>query len=144
METNFALHLMKIDKNIFFFVIDSSGNIWCNNDRYNYVIIFHEDGVQGISGVEDYTQIDDGAVSVFPNPFSTTTNISFTLAEPSHVRLTIYDTYGSEVATIVSELRDAGTFAEAFDATNLATGMYFYRLQAGAAVMTGKLVKVGE
>ncbi|MBM2815822.1 MAG: two component regulator propeller domain protein [Ignavibacteria bacterium] len=120
------------------FVIDSSGNLWCNNMWRNYAIIFHEGGVLDISGIEDYTKIDEGAVSVFPNPFSTTTNISFTLAEPCHVRLTIYDTYDSEVATIVSEQRNTGTYTETFDAISLAAGLYFYRLQTGAAVMTGK------
>ena len=64
----------------------------------------------------------------YPNPFNPTTTISFQLPIASQVTLKIYDILGKEVATLVDEMKKAGNYQVKFDATQLASGMYFYRL----------------
>jgi len=77
----------------------------------------------------------------YPNPFNPTTNISFSLPEQSNVRLTIIDLLGREVATLVNnEQRSAGNYTVTWNASSFASGVYFYRLQAGNFVQTKKLV----
>jgi hypothetical protein len=76
----------------------------------------------------------------YPNPFNPTTMIRYTLAAPSDVRLTVYDMLGREVTTLVNERKEAGAYDVRFDASSLASGLYFYRLKAGAFVETRKLL----
>src|SRR5207249_3043080 len=76
----------------------------------------------------------------FPNPFNPATKISFNLPSGEFVTLKIYDALGREVATIVNEHRDAGSYQETFDAARLASGLYTYRLRAGSFMQTRKMM----
>ena len=78
----------------------------------------------------------------YPNPFNPSTTIKFELPKSSVVRLTVYDMIGREVALLMNETRDAGVYEVKFDASNLSTGVYLYRLQAGSYVETRKLCLV--
>jgi hypothetical protein len=76
----------------------------------------------------------------FPNPFNPTTNIQFTIVNRQLTIVKVYDILGSEVATLVNEVKRPGTYSVQFDATGLASGVYFYRLQAGQFVQTKRLL----
>jgi len=76
----------------------------------------------------------------YPNPFNPTTNISFSLAARSNVTLKVFDILGREVATLVSEELPAGTHTFQWNALNLSSGVYFYRLQTGSFTQTKKLI----
>ena len=83
----------------------------------------------------------------FPNPFNPTTKIRYTVgdayyASPTRVLLRIYDILGSEVATLVNEVKPAGSYEIVFNASQLASGVYFYSLNAGEFKMTKKMVLV--
>jgi hypothetical protein len=67
----------------------------------------------------------------YPNPFNPVTRINFQLPYASHVTLKIYDVIGSEVATLVNEIKAAGNYNLDFNASSLASGVYYYKLQAG-------------
>lgn len=67
----------------------------------------------------------------YPNPFNPVTTISFSLPNASVARLDIYNIRGQRVATLVNELLDAGDHVITWDASNLASGVYLYRLEAG-------------
>ena len=74
----------------------------------------------------------------YPNPFNPSTKISWQSPVSGHQTLKIYDVLGNEVATLVDEYREAGRYELLFDASNLSSGIYFYRLEAGSFVETKK------
>lgn len=75
----------------------------------------------------------------YPNPFNPSTIISYQLPVRSSVMLKIYDVLGREVATLVNGEKPAGTYSVNFNASELAGGIYFYRLQTGTLSETKKL-----
>jgi hypothetical protein len=78
----------------------------------------------------------------FPNPFNPNTVISWQLPVSSQVTIKVYDVIGDEVAVLVNEEKPAGTYEINFNASNLATGIYFYKLQAGSFVETKKMLLI--
>jgi hypothetical protein len=70
-------------------------------------------------------------VQNYPNPFNAETNISFSLAEAGDVTLNVYDITGRLVATLVNGYQEAGEHVAAWDASNVSSGVYFYKLTAG-------------
>ena len=76
----------------------------------------------------------------FPNPFNSTTNISFSIRIYGQTTLRVYDVLGREVANIFSEEMSAGSYTRQWDASNMPSGIYFYRLQVGSFTDTKKLV----
>lgn len=79
----------------------------------------------------------------FPNPFNPTTNIEFSIPQVSNVSITVFDILGRKVATILDNKRlNAGSNTVSFDASGLASGMYLYRLEAGAFVQTRKMTLI--
>lgn len=75
----------------------------------------------------------------YPNPFNPSTQIGYSISEPGHVNLSVYDLLGRKVATLVNERRTAGNYSIKFDASALASGVYFYRLEAGSFVKVNKM-----
>ncbi len=67
----------------------------------------------------------------YPNPFNPSTVVNYTLAKRSNVTLKVYDVLGKEVANLVNNSQEAGTHQVTFDASNLASGLYIYTLNAG-------------
>lgn len=78
----------------------------------------------------------------FPNPFNPATVISYQLPVTSHVNLKVYDVLGREMATLVNERQNAGYYNVTFNAENLPSGVYFYRINAGNFSAVKKLVVV--
>ena len=76
----------------------------------------------------------------YPNPFNPSTNIDFTLPRDSHVRLEVYNMIGQKVMTLVDEVKTAGYYTVKMDGTNLASGMYVYRLSTGEQTFLKKLL----
>ncbi|HTY01416.1 MAG TPA: T9SS type A sorting domain-containing protein, partial [Bacteroidota bacterium] len=78
----------------------------------------------------------------YPNPFNPSTTIRYGLPRRSHVLLTVYSTLSQKVAELANGDMDAGYHEVRFDGRNLASGIYFYRLQAGEFIQTRKLLLV--
>jgi len=75
----------------------------------------------------------------YPNPFNPVTNISYRLSENGFVTLKVFDNSGREVKTLINEFKEAGYYTNEFNGSDLASGIYFYKLTAGDFVQTKKL-----
>jgi len=78
----------------------------------------------------------------YPNPFNPATNINFDLPQKSYVKLSIYDLTGKEVITLINEPKDPGKYSVSFNAENLSSGIYFYRLQTDKYSSVKKMVLI--
>lgn len=78
----------------------------------------------------------------FPNPLNPSTTIRYELPRSAIMRLSVYDILGREVSVLVNERKNAGSYEVKFDAAGLASGVYFYRLQAGDFTQTKRLLLV--
>ena len=119
--------------------IDGSGNKWIGTN--GGLAVYKEGGV--VSVKEMPSKIIPKAFTLFqnyPNPFNPSTSISFNLPSRSYVSLKVFDILGREVATLVSEMLFAGEHSRQWNASNMSSGIYFYRMQAGSFVETKKLV----
>ena len=76
----------------------------------------------------------------YPNPFNPATTIKYSIPELSFVILKVYDVLGNEIVALINEEIPAGSYEIEFNATDLPSGAYFYRLQAGSFVETKKMV----
>jgi hypothetical protein len=103
-----------------------------------FELLIAASGVDGLSELGD-VPTDFTLAQNYPNPFNPTTQISYQLPVDSRVRLAVFDMLGRQVATLVDEQMAAGRHSVTFDAGNLSSGIYLYRLQAGNTVMTRKL-----
>jgi hypothetical protein len=76
----------------------------------------------------------------YPNPFNPSTTIRLTIVNRQLTIVKVFDVLGREVATLLNEVKDPGTYTVRFDGSRLASGVYFYRLQAGGFVATRRLL----
>ena len=78
----------------------------------------------------------------YPNPFNPTTQINYAVPQAGKIQLVVYDMLGREVATLVDDRQSPGRYSVSFDASALASGIYIYRLQSGATVLTRKMTLI--
>ena len=76
----------------------------------------------------------------YPNPFNPETHISYTLKEATNVKLTVYDRLGREVTVLVDEQQSEGEYNISFNASNLPSGIYFYRIKTAERIEVRKMV----
>ena len=76
----------------------------------------------------------------YPNPFNPTTSIRFGLPTESNVRLSVFNILGQEVALLVNQTMSAGYHKVDFDASQLTSGLYFYKVQAENFVQVKKML----
>ena len=76
----------------------------------------------------------------YPNPFNPSTKISWQSPIDGQQSLKVYDVLGNEIVTLVDEYKPAGSYEVIFDATNLSSGMYFYRLDAQNISQVRKMI----
>ena len=78
----------------------------------------------------------------YPNPFNPATTIGYVLKEKTTAKLILLNAIGEEMAVLINEEQDKGFHKVDFNASNLASGVYFYRLQAGDFVQTKKMILI--
>ena len=98
--------------------------------------------IESTAGVDDENQIPTKYAlrQNHPNPFNPTTTIRYSIPQLGHVQLKVYDILGKEVATLVNEDKPVGHHRVEFDASDLMSGVYYYRLRCNGFVETKKLV----
>jgi hypothetical protein len=114
------------------------------NDVYFYRL--KQIDFDGIFEYSNVIQIQGPSINEFrlfqnyPNPFNPVTNIKFQLAKDDNVRLDVYNEIGQRVATLLDKYTKAGSYTVKFDAGNLPSGVYLYRIQSGNYSATNKLI----
>jgi len=94
-----------------------------------------------VVGVKDKIFIDEFSLSQnFPNPFNPTTKLKYKLKDPGLTNLSIFDILGREVITLVKEYQTSGVYELIFEATNLSSGVYFYKLTQGEFSISKKML----
>ncbi|MFZ4591824.1 MAG: M1 family aminopeptidase [Ignavibacteria bacterium] len=78
----------------------------------------------------------------YPNPFNPVTNIEYDIPKNSNVKITVFDLAGKEVSVVVNEFKQAGRYSSSFNAMNLASGVYFYKIQAGDFTAVKKMTLI--
>ena len=76
----------------------------------------------------------------YPNPFNPITTVQFSLPESGNARLTLFNSIGQEVKTLLSEYKESGTHLLNFDGSELSSGLYFYKLESGSFAQTMKMI----
>ncbi len=76
----------------------------------------------------------------YPNPFNPSTTIQYSLPSTGHVSIKIFDTIGREVTTLINEVKNAGSYNIEFNASNISSGIYYYRIESADFVDVKKMV----
>ncbi len=98
------------------------------------------DGPNAISGKGTLTPGQFALEQNYPNPFNPTTTIRYALPKAAHVTLTLYDITGRKIATLINENKTAGHYEYSLNGSRLASGIYFYSLDAGNFHATRKMI----
>ena len=104
-------------------------------------LYFYSD--QAISSTEDYHLLHPKEVNLsqnYPNPFNPNTNIQFDIPASGHTELKVYNSIGQLVQTLVDQNLQAGRHNYPFNGNQLASGVYFYRLEFGSKIITQKMI----
>ncbi len=82
------------------------------------------------------------SVTISPNPANPATTLHYTLAKPGNVKLAVFNSNGQKVATLVDNYMSAGKHSAVFDGSDLASGVYFYRLESKDFAKSGKMLLI--
>ncbi len=122
---------------------DALNSITRTREITQYVHEEYERNFSTIVGVNDKTDEVVNKYSLsqnYPNPFNPTSKIKYQIAKLGKVELKVYDILGREVITLVNEVKSPGNYEVTFNASQLASGVYFYRLTVGDFVQTKKMI----
>ncbi len=95
-------------------------------------------GVQGNSEIPKYYALSQN----YPNPFNPSTKITYSVPKSGNVLISVFDMLGREAATLVNETKEAGIHSIDFNASNLSSGIYFYRIDAGSFTDVKKMMLI--
>jgi len=98
-------------------------------------------GPVGVDDFESYPNVF-ALYQNYPNPFNPATRIVYTIPKAGNVYLSVYNAIGEEVAVLTNSYKEAGTYEINFDAKDLPSGIYIYKLQNGINSITKKMLLV--
>jgi hypothetical protein len=120
---------------------DDGAVIWSGFNGFNG---YFARQIMSTTGIQNTNEIPSGfsLSQNYPNPFNPVTNIKFSIPQSSVVSLIIYDVAGKEVAKLIDQNMNAGNYSYDFNASNLSSGVYFYRINAGSFTDVKKMILV--
>lgn len=130
------------NQSLIFYTAIIGGNDY--NDIYQNMLISKNVFNSFITSIEELNEFHLPIVyqlsQNFPNPFNSSSVIKYSIPKTSQVSLKIFNTLAEEIETLVNEEKAVGTYEVSWNAANLPSGVYFYRLQAGSFVQTRKMI----
>ncbi|MHB1688279.1 MAG: T9SS type A sorting domain-containing protein, partial [Ignavibacteriaceae bacterium] len=117
----------------------AQGNSWSNVAVWSYTWIGNKWSVTGIKDAKQ-TVNNYQLAQNYPNPFNPSTQIQYSIMKPGLVSLKIYDILGRQVATLVNQFQSQGSYTVSFDASKLASGVYFYKIESGSFQSVKKMM----
>ena len=119
------------------------GNVIDHSDHTAYRIFLCDSALStGINFISGQVPSKYKLSQNYPNPFNPLTKIKFELPFTGFVKLVMFDNMGREVKTLVNDNLAAGSYESSFDGSRFASGVYFYKLQAGDFIETKKMILV--
>ena len=117
-------------------VVDGKRQEWAQAgvyvpDRIKSVVLSDES-----SGLPDRVVLGQN----YPNPFNPSTRIEYTVLAPSHVRISVWDMKGREIGVLVDEVKTVGGHEAIFDARDLPSGLYIYRMETAAGILSKTMI----
>ncbi len=122
------------------FALETAGNDTALNDVVKYAVDYFVQKPLSVAAVRGIVPSEMLLEQNYPNPFNPSTTINYQLPMNGHVSLKIYDALGREVATLVNEVKNAGTYTARFNGTKLSSGIYLARLTSDNETQIRKLV----
>ncbi|MEJ2506861.1 MAG: T9SS type A sorting domain-containing protein [Ignavibacteriaceae bacterium] len=129
-------------RNVISIKIDANDNKYIGSGG-DGLFIYNEEGI--VISVDEKTETTTNSYELsqnYPNPFNPITSIKYQIPEDGMVTLKIYDILGKEVKTLVNEQKSAGRYEVRFDAADLATGVYLYKLNVNNFASVKKMLLV--
>lgn len=124
-------------------VIDDLGNVYVTGNSFgngmDYATIKYSSGVTA-NEIEESIVKEYLLEQNYPNPFNPSTTIRYSIPEAGNVKLSVYNLLGEQVAQLVDEFKEAGMHAISFNAANLNSGMYIYKLEMDGSVQSRKMI----
>lgn len=124
--------------------VDNSGNVYVgggsDNPNNTDFILIRYNSIIGVNPINSEIISEFRLYRNYPNPFNPETKISFDVAHTEHVTITVYDITGREISRLVNESLNPGRYEINFNGNSLASGIYFYKMEAGDFVRTEKMV----
>jgi ligand-binding sensor domain-containing protein len=124
--------------NVYTIAIDNLENKWIGTE--GGLAVYREGGVVSVSEAPEEVPGNFILYQNYPNPFNPSTTIQYQLPGAGFVTLKIYDLLGREIFTLVNKEQTAGRYEVNFNASNLASGIYFYQIKSSSFVLTKKMV----
>lgn len=125
-----------------FSVYSSSSTTDGTIKKYCLVIHYYDPQTIGIQQISNEVPKDYSLGQNYPNPFNPTTNIKFSIPKNGNVTLKVFDVLGKQIAELVNEYKTTGSYVVDFNAANLSSGVYFYRLETEGLIETKKMLLV--
>jgi uncharacterized delta-60 repeat protein len=127
-------------------MVDNTGNVFVTgysehsqSNNYDCITIKYSQPI-GIHNISSEIPAGFSLSQNYPNPFNPVTNIQFTIPKPTFVKLVVFDMLGREVVTLVNDELNAGTYNVDMNASELSSGVYFYRIETESFSETKKML----
>jgi len=118
-----------------------SGDVgWNNASVFGTAVLLDAIVTVGVDKIDRAIPTEYSLKQNYPNPFNPSTKINFSILEPGMVSLKVYNLLGQEIATLVNEELNAGAFEVNFNAANLSSGTYFYKLKTENTSLVKKMI----
>jgi phosphatidylserine/phosphatidylglycerophosphate/cardiolipin synthase-like enzyme len=130
------------DENTLIIQDDQAGNFYLQEFAARYYEANGTDSIDIVLSIDDEFEIPAqfSLSQNYPNPFNPVTTIKYSVPKAAKVELVVYNLLGEKIAELVNDYREAGNYVISFDAAKLASGVYFYRINASEFVQIRKMI----